>query len=192
MITINEVGSALYGAYRLAKRDPGGMAFFDRSANGALKSFFAAALILPFDIARMTANRWDFLVETESLSTWIALVSIGYVIDWTLIPVLMISVVRWIDRWDQFCDFIVAYNWSHVLIMAAFLPLHTLRLTGLIPLSVFQFFGMGLLFAALFYLWFVFKVSLKTSGGMAASLVAAQYVIGLVLFQISRLVIYGA
>lgn len=191
MITINEVSSAVYGAYRLAKRDPGGMAYFDLSAEGALKSFYAAALIIPFEFARLTANRWEFLTETDSIPTWFVLESLVYVIDWTLIPVLMIPVARWIDRWDRFCEFVAAYNWSHVIITAAFLPLHTLRLTGLIPLGLFQFLGMGLLFAALFYLWFVFKVSLKISGGMAASLVAAQYVIGLLLFQISKLVIYG-
>ena len=191
MITINEVGSAVYGAYRLAKQDPDGLAFFDRSANGALKSFYAAALLLPFDFAVTTADKWDFLVKTESIPTWLALESIAYIIGWTLIPVLMISVARWIDRWDRFCDFVAAFNWSHVLITAAFLPLQTLRFTGLIPLGVFQFFGFGVLFAVLFYLWFVFKVSLNISGGMAASLVVAQYAIGLVLFQIFTLVIYG-
>lgn len=191
MITINEVGSAIYGAFRLAKLDPGGMAYFDRSANGALNSFYAAVLILPFDFAKLVAIKWEYLSKTESIPTWLALVSIGYVISWTLIPVLMIFVTPWLDRWDRYCHYVVAYNWSRVIVTAAFLPLHTLRLTGLMPTSVFQFLGQGLWMVSLFYLWFVFKVSLKVSGGMAASLVAAQFAIGLVLFQISKQVIYG-
>lgn len=191
VITINEVGSAIFGAFRLALRDPGGMAFFDRTPDGARKSFFAAALILPVHAVETIAARWEFLVETGPSPGWFALEFFTYVISWTLIPVLMIAFTRWIDRWDRYCDFLVSYNWGHIIFVAAFLPLHVLSFAELLPLSVLNLLGLAVLIAVLFYLWFILKVALDISGGMAASLVAGEYIIGRILFNISDALIYG-
>jgi len=43
-----EMMYALYGAYRLARFDAGGMRYFDASIDGFWRSFFAAVLIAPF------------------------------------------------------------------------------------------------------------------------------------------------
>lgn len=191
MITVNEIGSGLYGAYRLAWRDSGGMAFLDRSPEGAVKSFYAAALLLPIHLVLTIADEWEFLTRTASIPTWLVLEATTYVIGWTLIPVLMISITHWIDRWDRFCDYVVAYNWSQVIMGVVWLPLHTLRLTQVISDTVFTALGLPLLAVTLVYMWFVFKVSLKTTGGMAASLVAGDYVLSLMRFQVFETVIYG-
>ena len=189
-MTINEIASAVYGTYRLARRDPGGLAFFDRSSEGAVKSFYAAVIVLPIHVFLTTANKWEFLQKAD-MPTWLALESVFYVIEWTLFPVLMITITRWIDRWNRFPDFLVAYNWSHIIIIAAWLPLQSLRLADLIPLPVFHMLGLGLLGVVLYYRWFFFKVSLDVTGGMAAALVASDYVLNLVVFQVSETVIYG-
>ena len=190
MISINEIASAVYGTYRFARRDPGGLAYFDRSAEGAIRSFFAAVLLLPVHFALTVADKWDFL-QIASIPHWFALEVTLYVIGWTLIPLIMVTVTRWIDRWDQFCDFIVAYNWSHILITAVWVPLQILRIAEIIPLQVFQLFGFGLLFAVLVYRWFLVKVSLNIDGGMAAALVAGEYFIGLGHFVAVETFIYG-
>ena len=46
--TAGETLRALYGAYRLARLDAGGMAYFDSSIGGFWRSFFAAVLVVPF------------------------------------------------------------------------------------------------------------------------------------------------
>lgn len=191
MITINEIGNAVYGAYRLARRDPAGMTFLDRSRDGALKSFYAAAVLLPVHLVLAIANNWEFFAKGPSIATWMILDAITYAIGWMLIPVLMISVTHWIDRWNRFFDYIVAYNWSQVVMAVAWLPLHTLRLTEAIPEEFFTILGLAMLALLLFYAWFVFKVSLDITGGLAASLVAGDYVLSLMSFQVFENVIYG-
>lgn len=190
MITPNEVASAVYGTYRLAHRDPGALDYFDRSPEGAAKSFYVALLLLPVHVVLTTADNWEF-VQTAYVPVWATLEILVYVIGWALVPVLMLPITRWIDRWNRFCDFVVVYNWSHVIILAAWLPLQTLRLTELVPLPVFQFFGFGLLGVVLYYKWYFFKVSLDVPGGMAGGLVAGEYVLSLIVFQISEAIIYG-
>lgn len=189
-MTINEIASAVYGTYRLAKRDPGGLDYLDRSSEGAVKSFYAAVIVLPIHAVLTTASKWEFLQKAE-IPTWFAFELVFYVIGWTLFPVLMITITRWIDRWNRFPDFLVAYNWSHIIILAAWLPLQFLRLTELVPMPVFHMLGLGLLVIVLYYRWFFFKVSLDITGGMAAALVASDYVLGLVMFQVSESIVYG-
>lgn len=189
VITINEVSSAVYGTYRLARRDPGGLAFLDRSPEGVVKSFAAALLLFPLDMALTLASRWQS-IATMPMTDWFLLESIFYVIEWTLFPVLMIPISRWIDRWGRFHDFLVIYNWSHILIFAVRLPLRLLLLGGL-PLPLFQVLALGLLAAILYYKWYYFKLSLDLTGGMAAALVASQYVLALVVFQVSDTIVYG-
>ena len=45
--SVTEIAYALYGAWRLARLDSGGMGYFDRSIAGFWKSFFAALLVAP-------------------------------------------------------------------------------------------------------------------------------------------------
>ena len=47
MVTSREVVAALYGAYRLARFDPSGLALFDATIAGFSRSFFAAVLVAP-------------------------------------------------------------------------------------------------------------------------------------------------
>ena len=47
MITAREVTAALYGSWRLARLDPGGMAYFNRTVEGFWNSFFAAVIVAP-------------------------------------------------------------------------------------------------------------------------------------------------
>ena len=42
MISLREVITALYGAYRLARFDPGGLGFYEVTVQGFWRSFFAA------------------------------------------------------------------------------------------------------------------------------------------------------
>lgn len=191
MITINEIGSAVYGAYRLARRDPNGMTFLDRSPEGALKSFYAAALLLPIHLVLVIANNWEFFEKGPSIATWMVLDALTYIIGWTLIPALMISITHWIDRWNRFFDYVVAYNWMQVVMSVVWLPLHALRLTEAIPEELFTILGLALLAVLLVYAWFVFKVSLDIGGGLAASLVAGDYMLSLMSFQVFDTVIYG-
>ena len=54
--TTREIVFGLYGAWRLAHLDRGGLGYFDASVEGFWKSFFAAAMRVAAISARMAAN----------------------------------------------------------------------------------------------------------------------------------------
>ena len=47
MLTLRETSYALFGAWRLAHFDLQGTVYFDRSRQGALRSFWVAAILVP-------------------------------------------------------------------------------------------------------------------------------------------------
>lgn len=80
---------------------------------------------------------------------------IGYVISWTIFPVLMISLVRFIKRDVYYVRFIIAYNWAAVLQNAFYMPLAITAQLGMLSAEAGTFLGLIVLTAVLFYVWFV-------------------------------------
>lgn len=190
MITVNEVGSAVFGAFRLACRDPGGMAYFDRSREGALKSFYAAGILLPFYIFFVVTRWWDDF-ETLSAARVFLIEALTYVIAWTIFPVLMIGITKWIDRTDRFFDFVVAYNWASVVAMAVRFPAVVIQRFELLPDPVVDMMILALVIVLVIYGWYVIKTSLDVGGGLAGGLTAAEFILGLVLSDVTTAIIKG-
>ena len=84
-----EIRLALIGTLRLARGDRGGLACFDRSADGFWRSFRAAVISYPLYLVllsmRVTVAEWErsgaFLIITVE--------TIAYVIAWTAFPLLI-------------------------------------------------------------------------------------------------------
>lgn len=119
MITWAEISAGIQGAWRLARRDPRGLEYFDASIQGYWRSFWAAVLLAPAFVALDMASQ---VFGTEPGARQILVQAISYVIDWTAFPLIMILVADNLDRWHQYMRYIVAYNWSSVVQMAILLP----------------------------------------------------------------------
>src|SRR3712207_2049243 len=115
-LTARETVYSLYGAYRLALLDKSGLQYFDSTAEGALRSFYAAVLVLPAYAILMVLRQWDQLGDL-SLLRFLAVEAIAYVISWTAYPLLMYHLSGLLDRADHFFAFLCAYNWSSVIQM---------------------------------------------------------------------------
>jgi len=177
MSTINTATNALYGAYRLARLDPDGMKYFDDSPHGFWHSFSAAIVVLPLFAGTMLA-RWTSIPDTVNGWRFISVELIAYVIAWTAFPVIMMLVVRAIDREPLYIRGIVAYNWAAVLQNLLYMPVAILSLTGVEgtgPLA------MIVLFLVMFYSWFVAKTALQLTPLMAWSIVVLDLLISMVL-----------
>lgn len=188
MITINEIGSAIYGAYRLARRDPGGMAYFDRTRKGAIRSFYAAILLLPFH-AIIVAGRWWDDMAILSLQRMVAIESLTYVISWTIFPVLMIWIARSIDRSDRYYDFLVSFNWASLVTIVARFPLFVIRRLELLPEPIADILVLALVVAVLLYRWYVLKTALNIGGGLAGGLTAAALFASLLIRDVASTLI---
>ena len=93
MLSLAEIGPALYGAWRLAHFDPDGMRYFDRSIAGFWRSFQVALLGAPLWIIILGVN----LAQMHIGGGWTRVViaeTIGYVIAWVAYPLAAFYLTR--------------------------------------------------------------------------------------------------
>lgn len=118
MITAGDVFAGVFGAWRLARRDPTGLIWFDSSPRGFVNSFWAPALILPgFLVLRALDGSFE-----EDLLRPLAVELIAYLIGCVAFPLAMSHISEGLERSHLYFRYIVAYNWSQVIQMAVILP----------------------------------------------------------------------
>ena len=183
-MSLREVANGIYGAWRLARLDAGAMTWFDRSAHGVWRSFWAMALAYPGFLLllalRPTADQSWFVL---SLPT--ALVeSIGYVIGWTALPLIIFEIWHWFRREEQALDFIVAYNWAQLL---QILPSIAVALiAGALTPTLALTLNFALWVAIIGYEWFIARVALRASGLVTTAVVLLDQVLGMGLGEIAQ------
>jgi len=113
MPSLAEIWRALHGAWRLALLDPRGLADFDGSRSGGLRSFWAMAFVLPLDIA-ITAI--DELGPTSEMLPphSAAFQLVGSMLAWPLLLLVIYGLVRWYGRADRYWLFVATYNWTQI------------------------------------------------------------------------------
>lgn len=168
---LSEILRSLYGAYRLARFDAGGLAFLDSTIGGFWRSFFAAVLVAPLYVIMLDGRLATGTID-GSPARFLAVEMIAYVIGWVAFPLVLTAVVRPIDRERHYLRYVVAYNWAAVWQNAVYLPLAILSLYGILPDGPATFFMLVVFVAVLVYLWFVARVGLDIPGPLAVSLVA--------------------
>ena len=169
-----EVLSGLYGAYRLARFDPSGMANFNLTVEGFWRSFFAAVLVAPV-YAILVGMQLSAGTEEFNLALVFLTEGIGYVVTWCAFPLVAIVLTRLLGLDRNYVALIVAHNWSAVLQTAAFVAVVLLGVVlpqGLGTLLVTLTTG-----AILVYQWFVIRTALQSSGGIALMLLLVDLVV---------------
>lgn len=187
-ITVSEVATGSYGAWRMFLRDRSGAQYFGDDAASFWKSFWAAAVVLPgYFILQALGDRsvWD----DAGLFRLISVEVIFYSISWTLWPVLMAVCLSIIDRDDRYVRYIVAHNWSSVP------AVYFLTLIGLVT-TLFGIEGGAEAFVyqvaviwLLIYHGFIIATVLETPMGATIALVIGEFIAGLFIngFRLSML-----
>ncbi len=166
MITAGEIAAGLTGAYRLARRDPGGMVWFDATPRGFWRSFWAAVLVAP---AYLVLDVLSGGLGSDTTFRQIVIKLIGYVIDWTAFPVVMITIADSLGKWPAYMRYIVAYNWSAVVQISVLLPIATLALAA--PSPATMLLAQVATIIMLIYRAYVAHVALAVGFGTAAGIV---------------------
>jgi hypothetical protein len=180
-----EARLALTGALRLARGDPGGMAWFDASEDGFWHSFRAAVLCYPLYLILLSFPIQ--IGEPAAVDTWrlLAVETIHYVISWVAFPLLMLPLVDWLRRSERYFGFMVAYNWCQVPQTVAFAVVALAGGIGLLSADGVLIGDLIAGIAALVYEWFVSRVALAISGPRAALVILADVILATVLSHIS-------
>ena len=131
MLTLAEIGPAIYGTWRLAHFDPDGMRYFDPSITGFWRSFRVAVLVAPLWIIIMALD----LASQPVTGGWFRLVAaetIGYVIQWVAFPLAAFYLTHLTDRQREYFVFITALNWASLIQLSVQMPAHVLASLSLI------------------------------------------------------------
>lgn len=185
MISVREVTYGLYGAWRLAWRDRGAMAWFDCSLEGAIRSFWAAALCYPGFIVLLLFRLEGTSVNAHDVYRILLVETIGYVIGWCAYPLAALPFCRWIAPEERALGFIIAYNWSQVLQTALLLPVAALGALDVTPPYVVAYVSTVAYLAILVYEWFIARIALQSGGLPATALVLLDVVLGAMVSQIT-------
>ncbi|MFE0753444.1 hypothetical protein ACFW16_05810 [Inquilinus sp. NPDC058860] len=166
----------VWGAWRLARRDTGGMAMFDVSPDGAAKSFVAAALALPlFVIVQMIAlgDRWPLLLQPAPLIIMV----LGFLAGWLVMPAGLTWILPRLGRSQRLAEGIVAYNWAALLISSAWFVVVLLNAVGLFPGQLGFLVFVVVQVVCYVYEGFVLRTALEIELPIAAGLVVFDAVI---------------
>ncbi|MDJ0896193.1 MAG: hypothetical protein QNJ92_13705 [Alphaproteobacteria bacterium] len=178
-----EIFGGVYGAYRLARLDPKGMAYFDLSPAGMVHSFFAYVLALP-------VLAWERVTSTnitdlpESVATIVVIQVLGYIILCLIFPVFAYWVAQLIDAEERYPALLVSYNWAVAIQAAALLIPIGLGASAGVPEAVTSGVGSAISILLLVYVWYVIRTAFQISGFGAAGLLFADVMLTQILVTV--------
>jgi hypothetical protein len=183
MPSFAEVASSLYGAWCLVKRDSDGMRWFNLSVTGFWRSFFAAAIILPFYVGFAWLDATKRAEEAEQAAApvdeaWLTPALVGYVAAWVATPLVLLALAKLLDRTRAYAAMVIASNWVAVpefaiLAAASLLALAVPALAGILLI--------GGLAAVLMIDYFVARIAFQVGPGQAVAVVAVTFLTTLVI-----------
>ncbi|WP_138380672.1 hypothetical protein [Luteithermobacter gelatinilyticus] len=169
---IAEWVQSVKGAWALAQFNPLGLAYFDMSAEGFWKSFWAMAVAAPLFLASLYVGQEA--ARLNDLPSTLLPSLISYALHLPLTAFIMIYFTRYMKIDANYAPMIITYNWSTVITYLVTVPVHLLIMTGVVRPDVGILMTMIVSGYVYIYRWFVFKVSLQISGWLS---------IGVLLFQ---------
>ncbi len=176
MPTWPEITRSLYGAWRLAHFDSGGMNYFDLSMRGFWRSFGAAIVVLPIYVCFVAIH---FDGTDASALRFVIVEALAYGAAWAVFPIVMVGLAQILNLSGNYVPFIIASNWSSVLRVVIFIPVNTLFAFGGPTSDVGVLLYLFTILIALVYFWFVTRTALQTTMGLAAGLVVVELFLGL-------------
>ncbi len=175
MIGLPEILHGLYGGYRLCRLDPQGLGYFNATVEGFWRSFYSALLAAPIYFIIVFLDL-DLDAIEASLARILLLESLAYIILVFLYPLAMHYISEALGRQRNYILYIVAYNWTGVLLNGLELPSKAFVASGVAP-EVANFVDLLVLAVTVVILWFIARTALQISRLTAAALVALDLVL---------------
>jgi len=182
MISLTETRAALRGILRILRFDSSFVQFYDRSRDGALRSFWLAVPLLAFFLFRLYLPHGP---QPSSLTPrLLAAMVTAYAINWVYFPLVLVWLSRFIDRQAKVVGCIAVYNWLSLLTVFTSLPVTLLAWAGLDD-GFLQGLDLVGLIIYLICEGFLLAVCLQISGFFAAGLVILDLVLNQILFNLA-------
>ena len=179
-----EIASGVYGAWRMLRFDPRGMAFFDGTVEGFWKSFYAAVLVAP-GYAIVVALHLSADPPATGFLHLLSIEVLAYVVGWLAFPLAAFHLCEWIGKTAGYVVYIVAFNWSKVIQLCLYLPATLINEAGLLPTGLEPLLDLLVALVIIAYQWFVTKVALGMSGFGSAGFIMLDFAIGLLIISVT-------
>lgn len=181
----SEITSSLRGAWLLLWREPGAYQHFTQTVGGFWRSFLAIIAIFPMYLLTLTVapeiRQVDIPGSEVGDTAFFIRNGLALLVEWGAYPALMVFVARLIDRTGRYALYIIAYNWSAILVMAAFALPVILFQFGLASTSLVVLLSFAATVIALYYRWYVARTALEVTGIIALAIVAGDLALGLLI-----------
>jgi hypothetical protein len=184
MIGVRDIVYGIYGAYRLCRFDPQGLAYLDASERGFWRSFIAALLIFPAHCLVTIINLREVDIQA-GLPRAAIIESLAYVIVVFAYPLIAFHLCEMMGRGERYFTYMVAYNWSGVIQIALTLPATALAASDLLPIEASYAIGLGVTGLVLAMLWYIARTTLQIGMLAAAGFVLLDIVIGIIVDTIA-------
>ena len=180
MISLREVVASLYGAWRLARLDRGGIGYFDATPAGFWRSFYAAVPSVALDLTA-SVLLYAAALPDDVVHFGLALL-LAYVFRWLLWPLVAVYLVQALDRSEALLLYLTAHNWAQVPIAAFRLIAITLA-SGYFPEAVQGVAYLSFL-VVLAYEGFIARATLRIDRMVAVGIVIAYFGVNILVTQI--------
>lgn len=172
---------ALATTWRLFRGDASAVDDYDNTVGGFWHSFLALVLAAPIVAFQTRVREANMEAAETPPSVDIADLSLGgivlvHVLAWAIFPLLMIPVVRLIDRSATYVRYIIAHNWASLILIAVSGVPDALLAMGLFGEGAFAFGVLGTFFLQIYFLGYVAAKGL--SFGSAVALVMFDFLTG--------------
>ena len=177
-----EIERSIYGVWRIVLRDPDAPRYFNVTADGFWRSFFAAAIVAPLYLLQILLAQ-DLIaadVNVLGFTSYLLVQAVVFVFTWVGFVILMVPVTRLLNLEASYAAFVIVWNWSQVLKIALVVLVLLLRSLGLMAGGI----GQVLLFTA--FLAALYIAFLVARAGLGCDIpTAIGVVVGEILLQFS-------
>jgi hypothetical protein len=175
MSILREIVTALFGTYRLARRDPDALNYFNISLEGFYHSFLAMILAVPL-FAFENAIDYRGIPTDTGLGSFLFLLCIALLVSWGGYLSVMAVLARFMDFADRYSVFVIVYNWVQFAIILIWLPISVIA-TGILPADIAPVLTLLFIVATYALLWYLIKVTLNVSAMVAVGLAFLEFLI---------------
>jgi len=181
-----EIRAGLRGAWRLMRRDAGGLGDLNLTVDGFWRSFTAILVAAPLDLIYEILPRQAGGEGPDDALGWLV-AAIVYLARWLALPVVLALVATPLGWAARYPTFVIAYNWTAVLQLALLVPAAALARYGLLPGVWGQGFVLGVTLGLLLFAVNVSRIALGVGAGAAVGVVMLDLVLGLGIEGLARL-----
>ena len=185
MLDAAEITRSLRGALLIFRGRSDGLRLLDVTVDGFWRSFGAILVAAPFYAADVIVDRATRSSAGETPdAVFFSVRALAYLVDWFAFPLVIALLARPFGLGRNYVPYIVAYNWTSVVIVALFAPVSVLTSVGAISPRTAGLLGLVLLIIAAHYRFTVARLALQVPAATALGLVILELVLSLVIVQI--------